>query len=219
MPIWNSTIHYLQQTNGQTSTGKELGIRNHYSSPRHPQANGQTEVKNQTLLKLIKTRLEGAKGAWPDELPRVLWAYRTTVRTPIGETPFKMAFGTEAVIPVEVGVSSLKRASYDEQSNDDGLKLALDCLLEVKDDAAQRMALYQERIRRYYNHRVKLKRFNPRDMILRKVSQATKDPKRREARPQLGRPIQGHSLFRERKLLFRRHKWETFASSMECKAP
>ena len=88
------------------------------------------------MLKLIKTRLEGAKGAWPDELPRVLWAYRTTVRTPTGETPFKMAFGTEAVVPMEVGVSSLRRACYDKQSNDEGLKLTLDCLPEVRDDAA-----------------------------------------------------------------------------------
>ena len=31
-----------------------LGIKNHFSSPRHPQANGQTEVTNQTLLKIIK---------------------------------------------------------------------------------------------------------------------------------------------------------------------
>ena len=66
----------------------ELGIRNHYSSPAHPQANGQVEVTNRTLLKIIKTRLEGAKGILPDELPSVLWAYRTTARTPTGETPF-----------------------------------------------------------------------------------------------------------------------------------
>ena len=69
----------------------------------------------------------------------------------MGETPFKMAFGTKAVVPVEVGVSSLRRVSYDEQSNDEGLKLALDCLPEVRDDATQRMALYQERMMRYYN--------------------------------------------------------------------
>ena len=50
----------------------ELGIKNHYSSPAHPQANGQVEVTNQSLLKIIKTRLEGAKGIWPDELPSVL---------------------------------------------------------------------------------------------------------------------------------------------------
>ena len=51
----------------------------------------------------------------------------------MGKTPFKMAFGTEVVVPVEVGVSSLRRISYDEQSNDEGLKLALPCLPEVKD--------------------------------------------------------------------------------------
>ena len=39
----------------------ELGIRNHYSSPAHPQANGQVEVTNRTLLKIIKTRLEGQR--------------------------------------------------------------------------------------------------------------------------------------------------------------
>uniref|UniRef100_A0A2N9HLG9 Integrase catalytic domain-containing protein n=1 Tax=Fagus sylvatica TaxID=28930 RepID=A0A2N9HLG9_FAGSY len=79
---------------------QELGIHNHYSSPGHPQANGQVEVTNRSLLKLIKTRLEGAKGLWPEELPSILWAYRTTVRIPTGETPFRMTFGSEAVVPV-----------------------------------------------------------------------------------------------------------------------
>ena len=50
----------------------ELGIKNHYSSPAHPQANGQVEVTNRTLLKIIKTWLDGAKGIWLDELPSVL---------------------------------------------------------------------------------------------------------------------------------------------------
>ena len=57
-----------------------FGIQNHYSSPAHPQA-GQAEVANRSLLKIIKTRLEEAKGVWPDKLPGVLWAYRTIVRT------------------------------------------------------------------------------------------------------------------------------------------
>ena len=78
-------------------------------SPKHPQANRQTEVTNRTLLKLIKAQLKGAKGAWPEELPGVLWAYRTTARTPTGETPFKLVFGTKAVVPTEVGVSNLRQ--------------------------------------------------------------------------------------------------------------
>ena len=48
-----------------------LGIKNQFSSPGHPQANGQTEVTNRTLLKIIKTRLDEAKGAWPEELHSV----------------------------------------------------------------------------------------------------------------------------------------------------
>ena len=122
------------------------------------------------MLNLIKTQLKGAKREWLEELPGVLWAYRTIVRTPIGETPFKLAFGTEAVIPVEVGMSSLKQTCYDKRSNDEGLKLALDYLLEIKEDVAQRMALYQKRMTRYHNQRVKLKCFNPGDMVLQKVS-------------------------------------------------
>ena len=85
---------------------EELGIHNYYSSPGHPQANGQVEVTNRSLLKMIKTRLEGAKGLWPEELPNILWAYRTTARTPTGETPFRLTYGTEAVIPVEIGLTS-----------------------------------------------------------------------------------------------------------------
>ena len=65
---------------------EQFGIKNHYSSPSHPQANGQVEAAKQSLLKIIKTQLEGANGVWLDELPRVLWAYRTTMRTPTGET-------------------------------------------------------------------------------------------------------------------------------------
>ena len=49
-----------------------LGIKNQFSSPGHPQANGQTEVTNQTLLKIIKAKLDDAKDAWPEELPKVL---------------------------------------------------------------------------------------------------------------------------------------------------
>uniref|UniRef100_A0A2N9I6A6 Integrase catalytic domain-containing protein n=1 Tax=Fagus sylvatica TaxID=28930 RepID=A0A2N9I6A6_FAGSY len=117
---------------------EELGIHNHYSSPGHPQANGQVEVTNRSLLKMIKTRLEGAKGLWPEELPNVLWAYRTTARTPTGETPFRLTYGTEAVIPVEVGLTTWRTNNYDEESNDAQLRSNLDLVDEVRDQAEAR---------------------------------------------------------------------------------
>ena len=96
-------------------------------------------MTNRTLLRIIKTKLDEAKGAWPEELPNVLWAYRTTARTPTGETPFRLTYGTEAVIPVEVGVASTRRTTFNEVENDDKLRVNLDCLDEVRDKASSRM--------------------------------------------------------------------------------
>ena len=81
----------------------------------------------------------------------VLRAYRTTARTPKGETPFKLAFGTKAVIPAEIGVSSLRQAYYIEGSNNDELRLSLDCLAKVKDEAALKMAQNQQKMQKYHN--------------------------------------------------------------------
>ena len=91
------------------------------------------KVTNRTLLKIIKTNLDDAKGVWPEELPNVLWAYKTTTRTPTGETPFRLTYGTEAVIPAEVGVTSVRRGTFNEECNKDKLRLNLDCLNEVRD--------------------------------------------------------------------------------------
>uniref|UniRef100_A0A2N9GP39 Uncharacterized protein n=1 Tax=Fagus sylvatica TaxID=28930 RepID=A0A2N9GP39_FAGSY len=154
----------------------ELGIHNHYSSPGHPQANGQVEVTNRSLLKMIKTRLEGAKGLWPEELPNVLWAYRTTARTPTGETPFRLTYGTEAVIPVEIGLTTWRTNNYDEEINDFELRSNLDLVDEVRDQAEARTKIYQQRMARYYDRRVKHREFKVGDLVLRKVTLATKDP-------------------------------------------
>ena len=134
------------------------------------------EVTNRTLLKIIKSRLDNAKGAWPEELPNVLWAYRTTARTSTGETPFRLTYGTEAVIPVEVGVTSIRRGTFNEGCNDDELRLNLDCLGEIRDNASSKMTKYQKKMAEYYNKRVKLRRLDIGDLVLRKTTTATKDP-------------------------------------------
>ncbi|KAK3007235.1 hypothetical protein RJ639_015856 [Escallonia herrerae] len=90
-----------------------LSIEQRFTSVAHPQTNGQTEVTNRTLLQGIKKKLDGVKGLWVDELPKILWAYNTTTRTLIGKTPFSLSFGTEALIPVEIGFPSLHLTTYD----------------------------------------------------------------------------------------------------------
>ena len=97
------------------------------------------------------------------------------VRTLTGETPFKLTYSIEAIISVEVGITSVRREMFHEESNDDKLKVNLDCLDEIRDEALSRMTKYQQKMTEYYNNRVKLRRLDIGDLVLHKVSLATKD--------------------------------------------
>ena len=65
---------------------------------------------------------------------------------------------------------------FHEESNVDQLKVNLDCLDEVRDGASNIMMKYQQKMAEYYNKRVKLRRLDIGDLVLRKVTLTTKDP-------------------------------------------
>ena len=97
---------------------------------------------NRSLLKIIKTRLKGAKDVWLEELLSILWTYRTTTKTPTWETPFQLAYGSEVFIPAEVGLTSYKVGNHDERKNNEAMCLQLDLLDEVRVTAEQRLSRY-----------------------------------------------------------------------------
>ena len=154
----------------------ELGIRNYYSSPAHPQSNGQAEVTIRTLKAALKTKLEDLKGSWVEYLPEVLWAYRTTQKSATRETPFALAFGTEAIAPVEVGIKSPKVELASKEHNDEALRLNLELLDEKCEQVQRRMEEYQRKTARYYNRKVKPRSYMSGDLVLKKLLPARKNP-------------------------------------------
>ena len=121
----------------------------------------------------LKKKLERLKGVWVDELPMVLWAHRTTSKEATEETPFSLMFVTEAVIPVEVGLSSYRVENYAEQDNGVALLENLDFLDKKCDQVAIRMAAQKQLVAMYYNSRVRPQLFLSGDLVLRKVFQNT----------------------------------------------
>ena len=154
----------------------ELGIKNYYSSPAHLQANRQAEVIIRTLKAALKTKLEDLKGKWVEYLPEVLWAYRTTSKSTTQETPFALAFGTEAVDLVEVELKSLRIELENIEHNEDTLRLNLDLLEEKCEQVLKRMEDYHRKTTRYYDQRVKPRSYKPDDLVLKKLLPARKDP-------------------------------------------
>ena len=69
-----------------------LRIKNAFSSPAHPQANGQIITINKIIKDILKVKLEKLKGDWVEELLYVFWVYYTTIRTTTGETLFSLSY-------------------------------------------------------------------------------------------------------------------------------
>ena len=68
-----------------------------------------------------------------EELPHVLWTYRTTSRKSTGETPFSMTYGAEA--PLENGFPTMRTSTFTSNGNDELLKKNLDLVEERREDA------------------------------------------------------------------------------------
>ena len=100
------------------------------------------EASNKTFLTTLKNRLHSAKGKWVEELPEVLWAYRTTSWKPTGILPFALTYGMEAIIPTEVGIPTL-RIETPEKANDEDITKDLDMIDELREAAVVRIASYQ----------------------------------------------------------------------------
>ena len=112
-----------------------MGITNRYSTPAYPQGNVQVEIVNKVIVNGFKKRLDDAKGIWVEELPHVLWTYRTTPRRSTGETPFSMSYGADAVIPIEIGFPTLRTQTFNPNDNDRLLERSLDLLEERSENA------------------------------------------------------------------------------------
>ncbi|RWV76896.1 hypothetical protein GW17_00062366 [Ensete ventricosum] len=147
-----------------------------FSSIAHPQANELAEVTNRAILEGLKKRVSNATTSWVEELPSALWALRTTPKTPTGESPYSLAFGTEAVLPPEVVFPTLRVQTQHQEESDQQLRRSLDLLEEKRADAHLRALAYRRAVARIYNRRVRPQRVRTGDFVLRKTE--VSDPTR-----------------------------------------
>ncbi|GJX39250.1 reverse transcriptase domain-containing protein [Tanacetum coccineum] len=102
------------------------------------------------------------------ELPNVLWAHRTSIKTSNGETPFSLTYGSESVIPAEIGMPTYRTMMIREELNEEEIRLNLDLLTERRELAAIQEAKYKIKLEQYYNKKVHLTSFKPGEFVFRK---------------------------------------------------
>ncbi|GJY96494.1 reverse transcriptase domain-containing protein [Tanacetum coccineum] len=104
---------------------------------------------------------------WIEEIPHVLWAHHTMIKSSNKYTQFSLTYGTEAVIPAEIGMPTLRTTKRDIAQNNEALEINLDLLKERKEQAKIRKARSKEKMEKYYNSKVRNTSFKPRDLVYR----------------------------------------------------
>ncbi|XP_075095389.1 uncharacterized protein LOC142173671 [Nicotiana tabacum] len=127
-------------------------------------------------MNIMKKKIENAKGLSPELLPEVLWAYRTAPKTNTGETPYSLVYGTDTVIPIDVGKPSLIYSHESGPRNDESRMHDLDEAEEWRHMVYVRMVAQKQQAERYYNKKAKIRALKVGDYVLKAKTQASRDP-------------------------------------------
>ena len=79
----------------------KIGFPHENSTPYYPKANGQVEAINKVLKMMLRQMVGDHKSHWHHTLFSTLWAYRTSVKTTTGFTPFQLVYGLESILPIQ----------------------------------------------------------------------------------------------------------------------
>ena len=155
--VSDNGTQFASQQLGKLCT--KLGIKQVFVPVEHPQTNGQVESANRVLLKGLKRRLDKAKGALAEEVPRIVWSYHTTPQSTTKETPFSLVYGSNAMIPVEIQENSPCFQNFVVEKSNEERKVNLDLLDEVREEARIKVEALKWRVEYKYSSKLRPRHF------------------------------------------------------------
>ncbi|XP_075663019.1 uncharacterized protein LOC142632519 [Castanea sativa] len=119
---------------------------------------------------------------WHLQLPYALWGYRTSIRSSTGATPYSLVYGMEVVLPIEMGVCTLRTVLESEIPEADWLQSRYDqlCMLDEKRlKTLYDIQGYQRRLRKAFDKKVRPRDLKLGDLVLKKIQAPVQDANRK----------------------------------------
>jgi hypothetical protein len=139
----------------------KLGIEHRVSTAYHPQTNGQVETSNRKLKSIFNRTIEKGGKDWSKKLDGALWAYRTAFN--------QFVYGKACHLPVELehkAYWAIKEMNLDLDVVVVKRRIQISELEEMRLKPYENASIYKERIKRWYDKRLKKKEFKERDKVL-----------------------------------------------------
>ncbi|GJX31078.1 reverse transcriptase domain-containing protein [Tanacetum coccineum] len=128
------------------------------STAYHPQSNGQIEVTNRAIKRILERLVRYNPKGWSEKLNDALWAFKMAYKTPARCTPFGLVYGKACHLPVEIehkAYWALKQCNMDLMLANESRLMQLNELAELRDGAYENTRIYKERTKKWHDSRLR----------------------------------------------------------------
>ena len=120
----------------------------------HPQSNGQVEISNREIKKILEKTMNTSRKDWSIKLDNALWAYRTAYKTPIRMSPYRIVFGKPCHLPLELeykAMWTIKKLNIEFQAAKEKRLLQMNELEELRNEASNNARIYKYKTKKWHD--------------------------------------------------------------------